>query len=89
MSNEKRARRFCRRAFLGALKVKYGSVHCEGFQRAIAKPFGRSRRSEIPCNMKNQVAQVKNTRQNPHREQRLWGKIANSPIVHFTTKIRI
>ena len=24
------------------------SVHCEGFQRAIAKPFGRSRRSEIP-----------------------------------------
>ena len=36
MRNEKRARRFCRRAFLVALKVKYGSVHCEGFQRAIA-----------------------------------------------------
>ena len=64
-------------------------VHCEGVKGAIAKPFGRSRRSEIPCDMKNQVAQVKNTRQNPHREKRLWGKIANSPIVHFTTKIRI
>ena len=44
----KSASAICRRAFLGALKVKYGSVHCEGFQRAIAKPFGRSRRSEIP-----------------------------------------
>ena len=25
-------------------------VTSEGFQRAIGKPFGRSRRSEIPCN---------------------------------------
>ena len=37
-------------------KTSNRNVHCEGFQRAIAKPFGRSRRSEIPCNMKNQVA---------------------------------
>ena len=29
-------------------KTSNRSVHCEGFQRAIAKPFGRSRRSEIP-----------------------------------------
>ena len=31
------------------IQVKHGNVHCEGFQRATAKPFGRARRREIPA----------------------------------------
>ena len=37
------------------------SVHCEGVKGAIAKPPCRSRRSEIPCDKKNQVTQEKHT----------------------------
>ena len=42
------------------------SVHCEGDKGATAKPPCRSRRSEIPCNIKNK--QLKN--QHPKQEKR-------------------
>jgi hypothetical protein len=36
-----------------AEKVNAEGVHPEGFQRAIGKPFGRARRRDSPCSIKN------------------------------------
>ena len=76
-------------------KTSNRSVHCEGVKGASADvrlfslPPCRSRRSEIPLRHEKSSHTGKTHAKNQHREQRLWGKIANSPIVHFTTKISI
>ena len=70
-------------------KTSNRSVHCEGVKGAIADvrlfslPPCRSRRSEIPCDMKNQVAQVKNTRQKSASRTEVMGKNRKFPYRPF------